>query len=118
MLPNGFTTSSSNPWNAQIGTAPNAQRAVAHAGRPSPAIGTAAATAFAPNSDRYSHVPNPPQLSPVRYTRFGSTSYALIAYDRKLSISSGVKQIEPGLGWPSWCWSVSAHDPPNSTPSH
>ena len=65
MLPGGLTTSSSSPWNAQSGTEPRPQPASAQAGRPSPAIGMAAAAYSSPYFARYSQAPKAPQDSPV-----------------------------------------------------
>ena len=48
MLPWGLTRSSFAPWKAQIGTEASPQPTAAHAGRPSPAIGTAAANCGLP----------------------------------------------------------------------
>jgi hypothetical protein len=65
MLPRGFATSSSEPWKAHIATEPRPQPAVAHAGRPSPPMGMAAATCVPPYFATYSHVLKAPQDSPV-----------------------------------------------------
>ena len=69
MLPAGIDVPSASPWKAQIGTSPSAHPAVFQAGRPSPAMGTTAATRSSPCSARYSQAANAPQLTPVRYTR-------------------------------------------------
>src|SRR3954447_4672463 len=80
MLPCGSTVSSSAPWNAQIGVSFSPQPAAAQAGRPSPAIGTAAAAFTEPGCvPRYSQTPNAPHERPVMYTRVGSTLYVASA---------------------------------------